>query len=442
MNVESPVHAPRGRELLADRTTVTFLLGAGASSIGMMLQAAALGKHLYDLTGSTFALGLLGFVEFMPALVLLPVTGSVADRFHRRHVAALAMLVEVVTSIGFVLVARSGSTSAVPIFAIAAVFGTARAFASPSVRSMPPLIALPLGLPRLMAFYAATWMGAMIVGPAASGFLYDAAVWLPYVVAGVGFGIGALCMSLLRPRNVQVRTPPGERATLHHALEGLRFIRGRPVLLGAIALDLFAVLFGGAIALLPAIAEDRLHVGNVGYGWLRAAPGIGGVVVTALIAVRPVGRHIGRTLYLVVAIFGVMTLLLGITTNYVVAFVALLVLSGADAISVFIRSTIVPLATPDRMRGRVTAVENVFVGASNELGAFESGVAASLLGVGPAVTLGGLLTLGVVAVWWFAFPALRDTDRFEEVEVYAVDPNGGHPPSRRIPDQPGVDVLD
>ena len=187
----------------------------------------------------------------------------------------------------------------------------------------------------------------------------------------------------LPTRNAQVRTPPSERTTLHHAFEGLRFVRRRPVLLGAIALDLFAVLFAGAVALLPAIAEDRLGVGNIGYGWLRAAPGIGGVGVTALLAVRPVARRVGRTLYVAVAVFGLMTIVLGITRNYVVAFAALLVLSGADAISVFVRATIVPLATPDRMRGRVTAVENVFVGASNELGAFESGVASSLIGVGP-----------------------------------------------------------
>ena len=171
------------------------------------------------------------------------------------------------------------------------------------------------------------------------------------------------------------------------------------MLLGAIALDLFAVLFGGAVALLPAIAEDRLGVGNVGYGWLRAAPGIGAVLLTALLAIRP-SRRIGRTLFAAVAVFGAATIVFGATTSYAVAFVALIVLSGADAVSVFIRTTIVPLATPDHMRGRVMAVENVFIGASNELGAFESGVAATLLGVGPAVVLGGVLTLGVVGVWW------------------------------------------
>jgi MFS family permease len=199
------------------------------------------------------------------------------------------------------------------------------------------------------------------------------------------------------------------------------------VLLGAIALDMFAVLFGGAVALLPAIAEDRLGVGNVGYGWLRAAPGIGAVVVTAVLAIRPVSRRVGRTLLVAVAVFGLATIVLGLTHNYTVAFVALVVLAGADAVSVFIRATIVPLATPDHMRGRVMAVENVFIGASNELGAFESGVAAAVLGVGPAVVLGGGVTLGVVGIWSVAFPTLRDIDRFQDIAPEPAIPAGEQP---------------
>ena len=407
--------APSGRELIADRSVVTFLLTATASTVATTLQAAALGKQLYDITDSELALGLLGLVEFLPALVLLPLTGSAADRFDRRRVAAIAASVEVLTSVLFCLYAAGDPTSAVPIFAIAALFGTARAFAAPSFRSLPPLIAPDRGLPRLMALYSGTWQFGLIVGPASSGFLYDIDPTVPYLVAAGCFGVAALMVNTLTMRREQERTPADERPSLHHALEGLRFIRGQPVLLGAIALDMFAVLFGGAVALLPAIAEDRLGVGNVGYGWLRAAPGIGAVVVTAMLAIRPVSRRVGRTLLVAVAVFGAATIVLGLTRSYVVAFVALVVLAGADSISVFIRATLVPLATPDHMRGRVMAVENVFIGASNELGAFESGVAAVLLGVGPAVTLGGFLTLGVVGIWWFVFPPLRDIDRFEDV---------------------------
>ena len=415
--VAGPPVAPTGRQLVADRSIGAFLIAGGASSVGMFLQAAALGKQLFDITDSELALGLLGLVEFLPALILLPLTGSAADRFDRRRVAAAGLAVEAVTAVLFCLYATTDPTSALPLFAIAAVFGTARAFVAPSFRSLPPLLAPPGGLPRLIALYAATWQFGLIVGPAASGFLYDVDPAVPYVATAGCFALAAMVALTLTTRRAQHRTPADERPSLHHALEGLRFIRHRPVLFGAISLDLFAVLFGGAVALLPAIAEERLGVGNVGYGWLRAAPGIGAVLITAVLAIRPVSRRIGRTLFVMVAVFGAATIVFGATTSYAVAFTALVVLSGADAISVFIRTTIVPLATPDQMRGRVMAVENVFVGASNELGAFESGVASTLLGVGPAVVLGGVLTLGVVGIWWFLFPALRDIDRFEDVTL-------------------------
>ena len=418
--------APRGRQLLRDRSVATYLLAASASTIATTMQAAALGKQIYDITDSELALGLLGLVEFLPALLLLPLTGSAADRFDRRKVASIALAAEVATSVLYALYAASDPTSAAPIFLVAAVFGTARAFAAPSFRSLPPLIAPDNGLPRLIALYSGTWQFGLIVGPAASGFLYAAHPTVPYVVAATAFTSASLIAWTLTVRRPQVRTPSEERPSLHHALEGLRFIRRRPVLLGAISLDMFAVLFGGAVALLPAIAEDRLGVGSVGYGWLRAAPGVGAVIVTAVLAVRPVRRHVGRTLLVAVAVFGVATIVLGVTASYAVAFGALLVLAGADAVSVFIRATIVPLATPDHMRGRVMAVENVFIGASNELGAFESGVAGSVLGVGPAVWLGGALTLGVVGTWTTVFPALRAIDRFEDVSPDRI-PERGHP---------------
>ena len=411
-----PVRAPTGRELLRDRGVATFLIAASAQTAATMMQEAALGEQVFNITNSTLALGFLGLFEFLPALVLLPLTGSVADRFDRQRVAALAMAAEVVTSMLYFAYAATRPTSAVPIFAIALLFGTARAFAAPAFRALPPLIAPDLGLPRLIALYSGTWQFGLIVGPAVAGFLYAIDPTVPYVAAAGAFAVAALIASTLTVRRPQVRTPASERPSFSHAMEGLRFIRRRQVLLGAITLDMFAVLFGGAVALLPAIAEDRLHVGSIGYGWLRAAPGIGAVIVTALLAVRPVRRRVGVTLLLAVTVFGLATVVLGITHSYVIAFAALLVLAGADAVSVFIRATIVPLATPDAMRGRVMAVENVFIGASNELGAFESGVAGALLGVGPAVWLGGLLTLGVVGVTSVVFPELRSIDRFEDLD--------------------------
>ena len=216
---------------------------------------------------------------------------------------------------------RRSPTSAVPIFGLAALFGTVRAFGVPAMRSIPPLIAPDGGLPRLIALYSATWQFGMIVGPASSGLLYDdrpcRALHRPRRSAPA---LGAIATLAIRYRRPQERTPSDQAPTLHHALEGLRFIRRRPILLGAISLDLFAVLFGGAMALLPAIAEDRLHVGNIGYGWLRAAPGVGAVIVSALLAIRPVRRRVGTVLFVAVAVFGAMTVVLGVTDSYVVAF--------------------------------------------------------------------------------------------------------------------------
>jgi MFS family permease len=418
----NPTGPPSFGEVIRDRRVTTFLVAQATSTVAVTLQAAALAKHVYDITDSEFALGLLGLVEFMPALLLLPLTGSVADRFDRRRVAAIAFTLEIGVSVMLFLYATTDPTSAVPIFALAALFGTVRAFGLPAMRSIPPLIAAEGGLPRLIALYAATWQFGTIVGPASSGLLYEIDPAAPYIAAAIGAALGAIATLAIRYRRPQERTPSEQTPTLHHALEGLRFVRRRPILLGAISLDLFAVLFGGAIALLPAIAEDRLHVGNIGYGWLRAAPGVGAVIVSALLAVRPIRRRVGTVLFIAVGVFGAMTVVLGVTGSYAVAFSALVVLAAADSVSVFVRATLVPLATPDQMRGRVSAVENVFIGASNELGAFESGVAAALIGVGPAVVLGGVATMAVAALWTRWFPELRHVDTFEDAAV------AGHAP--------------
>ena len=417
MAIAHPDHtAPSGRDLLADRAVRFYLATAALSSLASFLLGTALAKQVYDVTGSALALGMLGLVQFLPAALLVPVTGSVADRFDRRRVVTIGLTGEGICSLLLAVYAFSDPTSATPLFLLAIGFGTFRAFVSPAIRSLPPLIGPVGGLPRLIALLSVTGQLGMIIGPASSGFLYDVDTALPYLSAAVLFAVGAIGFGVLRPARPQHRTPADQRPSLHHAMEGLRLVRHNRVLLGAIALDLFAVLFGGAYALLPAIAEERLGVGNIGYGWLRAAPGVGAVIVTALLALRPLHRHIGRTLLTVVAIFGVATVALGITTTYAVAFVALIILAGADAVSVFIRATIVPLATPDAMRGRVMAVENVFIGASNELGAFESGVAAHFLGLATAVVLGGVATCAVVGIWWFGFAELRDIDRFADLQ--------------------------
>jgi MFS family permease len=431
-----------------------------------MIQITALGKQLYDMTGRDLDLGLLGLAEFAPAFLLMTVTGSVADRFDRRHIASIGLLVEVITTGLLAWYVATKPTATLPIFIIVIVFGVARAFVSPATRSMPADIAPDGGLPRLTAFHVGTWQASAILGPVLAGFLFVVSPSWPFIACMILTGFGAIVIQFVRPRaggttagnslmseqdasvielgdelrpaelldalgeknadriahqsleststsGTSASTPP-KRRTFHEAFEGFRVIRRNPALLGAISLDLFAVLFGGAVALLPAIAETRLGVGAVGLGWLRAAGGIGAAVVTILLSIRPIQRRTGPIMFLAVALFGVFTITLGLTENFTIAFLSVMFLSAADSVSVFIRSTLVPLVTPSSARGRVMAVEGVFIGASNELGAFESGVAGQLLGTGRAVVFGGVATIGVVIGWILLFPVLWRYDRFPE----------------------------
>ncbi len=412
---------PRG-DPSTRRSVVLLLVSAFCASAASLGGVTVLGKQVYDLTGRELDLGLLGLAEFAPAALLVFVTGPVADRFDRRRVVAVAAAGEAAVALGLAAYAATGPTSVLPIFGLVLAFGVARAFLAPASRALPADVVAPADLPRFVPRWSAAWQGALVVGPVLLGFLYAADPVLAYlgmaaliVVAGV-----AIVLVHVRPRAVA----PRERPTWDQAVEGLRFIRRQPVLFGAISLDLFAVLFGGVVALLPAIAEDRLGVGAVGLGWLRAAGGLGAGAATLGLIARPLTRRVGRTLLTVVATFGVFTIALGVTRSYAVAFVAMAGLSAADAVSVFVRATLVPLVTPAEMRGRVLAVENVFIGASNELGAFESGVAGQLLGTMPAVVLGGAATMGVAALWWWRFPDLRDVDRFPE-GVPVVGSSGG-----------------
>lgn len=418
-----------------NRSVVGLLVSVFCASAAGMAGITAVGKLVYDITSSELDLGLLGLAEFAPAALLVLVTGAVADRFDRRVITALGVLVEAVAAVGLALYARTDPTSVAPIFGLMVVFGVGRAFAAPASRALPSDIVAPEDLPWLVPRNSAMWQAALIVGPVLGGSLYAVGVVWPFVAMAVLSTIAALAIFIVQPRQrasvapmpavvqaaIEATGEPalghGEpavpaRASWHDALEGLRFIRHHPILLGAISLDLFAVLFGGAVALLPAIAEERLGIDAVGLGWLRAAGGIGAATVTIMLARRPLRRHIGRTLLVVVALFGVFTIVLGVTRSFVVAFIAMAALSGADAVSVFIRATIAPLVTPPSKRGRVLAVENVFIGASNELGAFESGVVGQVLGPSAAIVLGGAATIAVAGAWWTLFPALREVDGF------------------------------
>ena len=415
-DASSPVQLS-AREVLRSASVRRLLGSSLAFYIGVMLQAATLGKHVYDITGRELDIGWLGLAEFAPIAVFVFVSGSVADRYNRKYVAAVALGGEFICAITLMIYSLSDPTAVWPFFVIGFAFGTSRAFLSPATRSMYPMVAPDGGLPPVIAMSSGVWTSAMIVGPAVSGFLYTVTPALAYgatavlILSGI---VGILRVQYLReplPRD------PDEKVTLHSAMEGLRFIRRTPILLAAILLDLFAVLFGGAVALLPIIAEERLGVGDIAYGWLRAAGGIGAASMAAFLAIRPLRRNVGRMLLVAVAFFGIGTVVLGLTRSFVVAFVAVLVLNAADMISVFIRGSIVPLVTPDSKRGRVSAVENVFIGATNELGAFESGVASQAFGTPATVVGGGVATIAIVGVWWIGFPSLRRIDRFSDLEA-------------------------
>lgn len=442
-------------EFRAERGSVwRFLSAQACSSIGALALTTVLGKLVYDLTRSELALGMLGLVEFLPSLLLVLLTGTLADRLDRRRMASVALVAEAVAAAGLTWYATTDPTSATPIYFMVLLFGIARAFAAPAVRSMPADLVPHARLPWLTVRYSGTWQISAIVGPVLGGLLYVIDPWVPFLVVTALFLVSAFTITTVRyARHVtqhhalvalaepldamepaelesfEEEVPAGDGvsagARLHEALEGYRFIRREPVLLGAITLDLVAVLFGGALALLPAIAEERLEVGAVGLGWLRAAIGIGAALMTVFLAIRPVRRHIGVTLLGAVAVFGAGTIVLGATTSFAVAFVALMVAAAADAISVFIRATLVPLLTPDEMRGRVLAMEMVLIGGSNELGAFESGVTGQLFGPAVAVVIGGVASVVTAVGWWFGFPALRRTDRFPRTGLPPVETGPG-----------------
>ena len=396
-------------------------------------QTTVLGLLVYRLTGSELDLGFLGLAEFAPAALLVLIAGATADRFDRRWVTAFGGMSDAIVALALAwYVHRPHGLSTTPIFLLVLAFGVGQAFLSPALRSLPASMVPNEGVPWLVARRSVANQAATIIGPVLGGLLYGAGVWVPLVAAAALSAAGAISVLAIRlpdqaTGQVGAVEPvpvggeqvdhvledgiPASRGGLHEALEGLRFVRAQSIVLGAISLDLFAVLFGGAVTLLPAIAV-RLHAGAVGLGGLRAAAGLGAGAMTLVIAVRPVQRRGGRVLFGVVAIFGVWTIVLGVTRSYAMAFVAIFGLSAADAVSVFIRSTLVPLATPPEMRGRVLAVENVFIGASNQLGGFESGVVGQVLGTTASIVLGGIGTLVVALAWGVLFAPLRRVDRF------------------------------
>ena len=403
------------RDVLRQAPVRRYLASTALASVGLNLLVTVLFKQAFDLTGDELDIGWLGLAQFVPAVLLVLVSGWVADRFDRRRVTALFLFARGICATALVVYSVMDVGRIWPLFAIAFAFGAADAMLSPARRAIPPLITTAEDFPQTIALWTATFTGAAIVGPVLGGFLYSAGPEVAYAVAGV-LELAAI-VPILGIAYVREPERLTNRPTLAAALEGLHFVRRTPIVLAAISLDLFAVLFGGAVALIPAVAEERLGVGDIAYGWLRAAPGIGAAAMALVLAVMPVRRRVGPTLLVVVAVFGLGTIVFGLTRNYAVAFAALVVISAADMISMYIRGSIVPLATPDDQLGRVTAVEGVFIGASNELGAFESGVAARAVGLPWSIAGGGAITLLIAISFAWLFPSLRRIDTFDEVRA-------------------------
>jgi MFS family permease len=412
------------RAVLRHAAVRRYLLSTALAAIGLNVLVTVLFKQVFDISGSELDIGFVGLAQFVPAVLLVLVSGWVADRFDRRRVTALFLLGRTACAVALVVYTRLESGALWPLFLIAFVFGAADAMISPARRAIAPLLAPPEEFPHVVALWTATFTASAIVGPVLGGFLYAVGPATAYALAAVlelAAIVPILAIAFVRePERIR------DRPTMSTALEGLHFVRRTPVVLATISLDLFAVLFGGAIALIPAVAEEQLGVGDIAYGWLRAAPGIGAALMALLLAVRPVTRRVGPTLLVVVAIFGVGTIVFGVTHDYAVAFAALIVISAADMVSMFIRGSIVPLVTPDEQLGRVSAVESVFIGASNELGAFESGVAAQAFGVSWAIAGGGIITVGIAIGYAAWFPSLRRIDRFTELRLEPIAPAGAH----------------
>lgn len=399
---------------------VKLLLAAlGFGALGFSILATVIGLQVFEITGKEKDLGLVGLAQFLPILVLSPFTGTVADRFDRRWVYGVGLAITTASVVGLLLYAATDPTSVLPIFLLLALNGIGRSIGTPASRSLPIDLAPEDAIERIVAVRSLTFQVALIIGPLLGAFANRISTVWPYVII-IGAQLTAMILLsfVAKPTTEKLATAPGPRQAIQDAFNGLKFIRRNQIVLGAISLDLFAVLFGGAVALLPALVEKRLGFEDIdlGVGILRASIAAAAALTALVLSLRPLTRRAGRTLFQVIAVFGVATIVLGVTRSFAVALVAVAALSAADQISVFIRASIVPLATPESMRGRVLAVENVFIGGSNELGAYESGQTAAWWGLAPAIIVGGIGTLAVVAVGWFAFPALRAVDRFTDVK--------------------------
>jgi len=388
------------------------------STCAMQIQSVAIGWQIYDMEKTALSLGLVGLCQFVPMFLLTLPAGDISDRYDQRRVYAWAARALSLCSLIFLLLTLFGVRSSLPFYAVLVLFGAARGFAAPSGSSLLPFLVPLERLPQAMAYNSSVFTTAVIAGPALGGFLYASGE--PALVYGLCFVFLQTAAGIVARLQGRRFTPEKSLATRGERVrEGIRFVLQRPIVLGAISLDLFAVLLGGVTALLPIYAADILHVGPMGLGFLRSAPAVGACLIALYLARWPLQRHVGATLFTAVAGFGLATIVFGFSTWFPLSLLCLFVLGATDMVSVNIRGAMVQMATPDAMRGRVSAVSMLFIGASNEMGEFESGVTAAAFGTVRAVVAGGIGTLIVVGTWMKLFPALRRVDSFEDVRKLA-----------------------
>ncbi|MBB3559362.1 MFS family permease [Rhizobium sp. BK512] len=373
------------------------------SSLSFQSVAIAMGWMIYDQTHSAFALALVGFCQFLPMAVLTFVVGHVADRFDRRRIGLACQLIEAVTSLVLAIATWQQWLTPVGILVAVTIMGAVVAFERPTMAALLPSIVPVSMLQRAVATSTSMMQTALIIGPSLGGLLYGVSPIAPFAVAAVLFAVASFNVISIR---MQWTPSKREPVTLTSVFAGVSFIRSRPVMLGTISLDLFAVLLGGATALLPMFARDILHAGPWGLGLLRAAPAIGALAMSIVLARRPLTSEVGRKMMMAVAVFGVATIVFSLSTNITVSVIALLVVGASDTVSVVVRSSLVQLLTPDEMRGRVNAVNSLFIGTSNQLGEFESGMLAGVIGPVVAGIVGGVGTIAVVLLWTRLFPDL------------------------------------
>jgi MFS family permease len=396
--------------LFRQSSFICFLLSRSLSRFSSQIAAVAIGWQVYDLTTSAFLLGMVGLVQFLPTALLVLVAGHAADRYQRKRVVQLCQLAEALTALFLALGAYAGWLTVTQIFIATTILGTTGAFESPATAALLPLIAPQGSLQRATALSSGATQVATIAGPALGGLAYAISPGLAYAIMVLFWLLAALFTGA-----IGVTQPAVEKdsATPSDLFAGVRFIREHPAILGTISLDLFAVLFGGVTALLPIYARDILETGPLGLGILRAAPAVGALLMTALLARHAIRSHVGLRMFQAVIIFGVATVVFALSHWMWLSLLALATLGAADTVSVVIRFSLVQLSTPDEMRGRVGAVNFLFINASNQLGQFESGVTAALFGAVPAAALGGIATVAVALLWMKLFPSLREVERLE-----------------------------